>query len=87
MVGQGTNELTLFRKPRVENSPLQDLQVRKDYIIGRLKNHNLPVTELFKEIKDRGYRGGISILRKLIRSIKEAKIQQSTTVYQIRRSG
>jgi transposase len=50
----------------------------KAYIEGRLKNFDLPGSVLFREIRERGYRGGRTILNDFVRTVKRAKVVELT---------
>lgn len=59
--------------PRPRTSKLD--QFRK-YIESRLERFDLPATVLLRELRERGYEGGITILRELVASIKERHVQK-----------
>jgi len=50
----------------------------KDYISGRLEEFNLPATVLLTEIRERGYDGGITILKEYVHGLKLEKISKVT---------
>ncbi len=58
-----------FPKPRGKRGSKLDLF--KKYIRARLEKFDLPATVLFGELKKLGYRGGLTILRELVRPLKE----------------
>jgi len=50
----------------------------RDYIRTRLEQFDLPATVLFREIQAKGYTGGMTILRSLIRPLKAEQIRRVT---------
>ncbi len=48
----------------------------RDHIASRLERFDLPATVLFREILERGYTGGITILRELVAEIKAIHVQR-----------
>jgi transposase len=50
----------------------------KKYIRARLESFDLPGTVLFNELKARGYRGGLTILREFVRPLKEEFVRRVT---------
>ena len=56
-------------KPRPERT--SKLDAFKAYLRSRLESFDLPATTLLAEIRQRGYRGGITILREFVRSTKQ----------------
>jgi len=58
-----------FPKPRAKRGSMLDLF--KGYIRGRLQEFDLPCTVLLEELKGRGYRGGLTILREFVRPLKQ----------------
>ncbi len=58
-----------FPRPRPRRG--SKLDPYKKYIRTRLEVFDLPATVLFNELKARGYRGGLTILREFVRPLKE----------------
>jgi transposase len=50
----------------------------KPYIAARLKDFDLPAMVLLREIWDRGYEGGNTILKEYVRTIKNEKVKEIT---------
>jgi transposase len=50
----------------------------KEYLRSRLEKFDLPATVLLREIRDRGYAGGVTILKEFIRPIKNKKCKKLT---------
>lgn len=50
----------------------------KAYIDQRLGQFDLPATVIFREIKQRGYPGGVTTVRDYVRAIKTTKVQRLT---------
>lgn len=48
----------------------------RGYIESRLAKYDVPATVLFRELRARGYDGGITILRDLVRRIKDCHVQR-----------
>jgi len=48
----------------------------REHIASRLERFDLPATVLFREIRERGYTGGITILRELVAEIKATHVQR-----------
>ena len=46
------------------------------YIESRLERFDLPATVLVRELRERGYTGGMTILRQLVASIKDRHVQR-----------
>lgn len=63
------NRTEPYPKPRARRG--SKLDAFKDYIRTRLEEFNLPSTVLLAELRERGYRGGITILRDFVRPLKE----------------
>lgn len=65
-----------FPKPRPARRSLLD--PFKDYIEARLERFDLPATVLFREIKAKGYQGGLTILRDFVRPLKQEFMRRVT---------
>ena len=48
----------------------------KPYLETRLKDFDLPATVLIQEIRAKGYKSGITILKDYVRTIKKEKVKQ-----------
>jgi len=59
--------------PRPRKSKLDPF---REHIASRLERFDLPATVLFREIRERGYTGGITILRELVAQIKATHVQR-----------
>lgn len=57
--------------PKVRGPRASKLDVYKDYIRMRLEDFDLPATVLLRELRERGYRGGMTILREFVRPLKQ----------------
>lgn len=65
-----------YRKRRAPRP--SKLDPYEDYILARLERFDLPATVLLRELRERGYDGGITILRERIAPLKAAKVRQLT---------
>ena len=65
-----------FPKPRPKRG--SKLDPFKDYIRARLEHFDLPATTLLREIRSRGYRGGLTVLRDFVRPVKQDFIRRVT---------
>lgn len=52
------------------------LDAFKGYVADRLAEFDLPATVLLREIRERGYAGGITIPKEFVREHKSAYVQQ-----------
>jgi len=58
-----------FPKPRARRGSMLD--AFKGYVRARLEVFDLPCTVLLRELKDRGYGGGLTVLRDFVRPLKQ----------------
>lgn len=65
-----------YPKPR-ENRPSK-LDPFRDYIRVRLEKFDLPATTLLRELRARGYEGGLTILRDFVRPLKAEFVRRVT---------
>lgn len=65
-----------FPKPRAARP--SKLDPFKDYIRTRLEQFDLPATVLLRELRERGYSGGVTILREFVRPLKKQLIRRVT---------
>lgn len=65
-----------FPKPRARR--ISKLEAFKSYIRSRLERFDLPVPVLLAELKEKGYSGGITILREFVGPLKEAFTRKVT---------
>ena len=65
-----------FPKPRPPRP--SKLDAFRDYIEARLERFDLPATVLLGEIRERGYTGGITILREFVRPLKQEMVRRVT---------
>lgn len=56
--------------PKARSRRPSKLDPFKDYIRARLERFDLPATVLLAELRERGYEGGITILREFVRPLK-----------------
>ena len=63
------NRTEPYPKPRTPRG--SKLDAFKDYIRQRLEHFDLPATVLLREIRAKGYEGGITILREFVRPLKQ----------------
>jgi transposase len=54
------------------------LDAFKEYVRARLEQFDLPATVLLAELKQKGYRGGLTILREFVRPLKDAFTRRVT---------
>jgi transposase len=66
-------------EPRRRPSKLDEHQ---RYIESRLERYDLPATVLLQEIRERGYEGGITILREAAAKIKQHQVQKVVDRYE-----
>ena len=64
--------------PKTRPARASKLDPFQDYIRARLERFDLPATVLYRELGERGYSGGLTILREFVRSIKAGHIQRVT---------
>jgi transposase len=50
----------------------------KEYVRARLEGFDLPAAVLFEELRQRGYRGGLTILRGFVRPLKKELVRRVT---------
>jgi len=62
-----------FEKKKEKKKRGSKLDPHKSYLRTRLEDFDLPATVLLREIRERGYTGSITILRKYVRGIKDRK--------------
>jgi len=81
----GVCRQTVYNHLEALDSSAQERPVRpskldayKEHIRVRLEQFDLPVTVLFGELKDQGYRGGLTILREFVRPLKSKMIARVT---------
>jgi|GEM_PF-542794 len=84
----GLSRQTIYNQLKREKSTPARLATRakraslldpfRDYIRARLEQFDLPATVLFRELKAKGYTGGMTILRGAIRPIKAEAIRRVT---------
>lgn len=65
-----------FPKPRAKRA--SKLDAHKSYIRTRLERFDLPATALFAEVRARGYRGSLTILRDFVRPLKRELVRRVT---------
>jgi len=65
-----------FPKPRARRS--SKLDPFRDYIRVRLEKFDLPATTLLRELRARGYEGGLTILRDFVRPLKAEFVRRVT---------
>ena len=65
-----------FPKPR--EGRRSKLDAFGDYIRGRLEKFDLPATTLLRELRSRGYQGGLTILRDFVRPLKAEFVRRVT---------
>ena len=65
-----------FPKPRPARP--SKLDPFKEYVQARLERFDLPATVLCREIKEQGYRGGLTILRDFVRPLKQELVRRVT---------
>jgi len=66
---RGDDEDELRRRP-------SKLDEHRRYIESRLEKFDLPATVLLREIRERGFEGGITILREAVAEIKQRQVQK-----------
>lgn len=71
-----------YPKPRAEQ--VSKLDGFKDYIRQRLEQFDLPATVLYEELKIKGYRGKLTILRDFMRPLKAAHVLRVTERFETR---
>jgi len=72
------NHLDTEGKQEEKGKRESKLDKYKSYLEARLKDFDLPATVLIKEIQAKGYKGGITILKDYVRTIKKEKVKQIT---------
>lgn len=82
----GVSRQTIYNwKERMEEGDGEDQKKKsraskldpfRQYISSRLERFDLPATVLFREIAEKGYTGGITILRQLVSQIKETEVRR-----------
>ena len=70
------NRQEAFPKPRAKRA--SKLDAFKGYIRTRLEQFDLPATVVLRELKAKGYTGGVTILREFIQPLKETFIRRVT---------
>lgn len=70
------NWLKRGREPAVRARRASKLDPFKPYLESRLERFDLPATVLLKEIRERGYTGGMTILREFVAAIKERQVRR-----------
>lgn len=70
--------------PRLRAAHASKLEVFKAYIVVRLEHFDLPATVLFEELKAKGYRGRLTILRDFMRPLKAAHVLRVTERFETR---
>jgi len=64
--------------PKVREKRPSKLDPFKDHLRSRLERFDLPATTLLRELRERGYEGGITILRDFIRPLKAEFVRRVT---------
>jgi len=70
------NRTEPFPKPRTRRP--SKLDPFRDYIRARLEKFDLPATTLLRELRGRGYNGGLTILRDFVRPLKVEFVRRVT---------
>ena len=70
------NRTAPFPKPRKKRP--SKLDPFKEYIRARLETFDLPATTLLRELRGRGYEGGLTILRDFVRPLKAEFVRRVT---------
>ena len=76
------NRTDPYPKPR-EKRPSK-LDGYKDYIRARVSEFDIPATSLLRELRSKGYDGGLTILRSFVRPLKADLIQRVTERFETR---
>jgi len=76
------NRTEPYPKPRQQRS--SKLDPHKDYIRDRVSEFDIPATSLLRELRSRGYDGGLTILRSFVRPLKAELIQRVTERFETR---
>ena len=76
------NRTDPYPKPREKRS--SKLDSYKDYIRARVGEFDIPATSLLRELRSRGYDGGLTILRSFIRPLKAELVQRVTERFETR---
>ncbi|MFC1530066.1 IS21 family transposase [Gemmatimonadota bacterium] len=76
------NRTDPYPKPREKRS--SKLDPHKDYIRARIEEFDLPATSLLRELRSKGYDGGLTILRSFVRPLKAELIQRVTERFETR---
>jgi transposase len=82
-IGVSRQTIYNWKRSLEQEGPEPESRVRKskldpyrEYIATRLERFDLPATVLLREIRSKGYTGGITILRQLVASIKAVHVQR-----------
>jgi len=76
------NRTDPYPKPREKRS--SKLDPYKDYIRARVDEFDIPATSLLRELRSKGYDGGLTILRSFVRPLKAELIQRVTERFETR---
>ncbi|MFC1629575.1 IS21 family transposase [Gemmatimonadota bacterium] len=76
------NRTDPYPKPRERRS--SKLDPHKDYIQARVRDFDIPATSLLRELRSKGYDGGLTILRSFVRPLKAELIQRVTERFETR---
>lgn len=76
----GMHRSTLYRQLTGRSDPHRKrrskLDPYREYIKSRLRSFNLPATVMIEEIRERGYIGGLTILKDYMREVKQGNIRR-----------